>query len=231
MNDFISKGSKKGVVGPDIPQVGKREHKKAVTKLQIMETFLEAMEHTPLDSLRIEDLCKSIGISKVTFFNYFSSKEQIIEYYIYRWQYDISYMMKQGKLQGVNGIKHVYHTVSDHKAGLNIMTTLMKFYLSHHDFERMEVTPYELYLFNSEAYLQGTPFLDLPDIFQSLLHTINEPRPIPQEKIRPTVLNLASGFYGVSFVMHIADTANGEEARENLKKAYDRFVDSILWGV
>ncbi len=68
MNDFISKGSKKGVVGPDIPQVGKREHKKAVTKLQIMETFLEAMEHTPLDSLRIEDLCKSIGISKVTFF-------------------------------------------------------------------------------------------------------------------------------------------------------------------
>jgi len=41
--------------------VGKREHNKVTTKLQIMEAFIEAVEHHPLDDLKVEDLCKKIG--------------------------------------------------------------------------------------------------------------------------------------------------------------------------
>lgn len=37
------------------PKVGKREYNKATTKLQIMETFIEAMEHHPLDDLKVEE--------------------------------------------------------------------------------------------------------------------------------------------------------------------------------
>lgn len=33
--------------------VGKREHNKATTKLQIMKTFIEVMEHYPLDDLKV----------------------------------------------------------------------------------------------------------------------------------------------------------------------------------
>lgn len=32
-----------------------------------MEAFIEAVEHHPLDDLKVEDLCKKIGTSKVTF--------------------------------------------------------------------------------------------------------------------------------------------------------------------
>lgn len=106
--------------------VGKREHNKATTKLQIMETFIEAMEHHPLDDLKVEDFCKKIGISKVTFFNYFASKEQIIEYFIARWQYNISYDLSIGVLKGIDGIKHIFHSIADHKSGLNIMVTIRK---------------------------------------------------------------------------------------------------------
>ncbi len=206
------------------PKVGKREHNKAVTKLKIMETFVSAMAAQPLDERRIEDLCQEIGISKVTFFNYFSSKEQIIEYFIYRWQYNLCYELERDTLKGIDAIKHIYHTVADHKAGHNIMITLMQFYLSKKTHERMVITPYEYYLFNRDAFDEQIVYVELTELFAKVLRTLE----IPEAQVMPTVLNLVSGFYGVAFVMHIADTATGDTARQNLKIAYDRFVESVL---
>ncbi|CQR74754.1 hypothetical protein SOV_07770 [Sporomusa ovata DSM 2662] len=206
-------------------QIGKREHNKATTKIQIMETFIKAMEDYPLESLKVEDLCQKIGISKVTFFNYFTSKEQIIEYFIAQWRYDISYGISNGTLKGIDGIKHIYHSVADHKAGSNIMITIMQYYLKHPNSEPIIITPYEYYLFNSKAYETGVECLNLPDIMNCLLNDLS----LPQDKIMPTVLNLISGFFGVSFVMHIAgDFADKDTARIQSKKAFDRFVDAIL---
>lgn len=205
--------------------VGKREHNKATTKIQIMETFIEAMEHHPLDDLKVEDLCKKIGISKVTFFNYFASKEQIIEYFIARWQYNISYDLSVGAVKGIEGIKHIYHTIADHKSGLNIMVTIMQYYLSHPNIDPITVTPYEYYLFNPKAYEAGLEIMNLPDIMKCCLSDSE----LPQDKIMPTVLNLMSGFYGVSFIMHIAGKfPDKDTARLQTKKAYDRFVDAML---
>jgi len=199
------------------PEVGKRDHKKAQTKIQIMNTFIKAMESQPLDKLRIEDLCKEIGISKVTFFNYFSSKEQIIEYFIYKWQYDLCYELSQNTLYGIDAVRRIFHSVSEHPAATNIMTTLMQFYLSHPNFDRMEVTPYEYYMFNEKAYEAGTPHIELPDIVSKALEQMG----LPKAEIGPTVLNLISGFYGVAFVMHIAGGTD-------LNRAYDNFINSIL---
>lgn len=207
------------------PKVGKREHNKATTKLQIMETFIKAMEDHPLDALKVEDLCQKIGISKVTFFNYFASKEQIIEYFIAQWQYDISYGISNGTLIGIDGIKHIYHSVADHKAGSNIMITIMQYYLSHPHSKPITITPYEYYLFNSKAYEAGVKCLNLPNIMKRLLNDLS----LSQDKIMPTVLNLISGFFGVSFVMHITgDFTDKDTARLHSKKAFDRFVDTIL---
>lgn len=209
----------------DKPHVGKREHNKATMKLQIMETFIKAMESQPLDALRVEDLCKDIGISKVTFFNYFASKEQIIEYFIANWQYNICYVLSKGELQGIDGMKHIYHSVADHKAGPNIMITLMQYYLSHSNSESLEVTPYEYYLFNPDAYTAGVEYMSLPEIMAKLLSDF----PIPKDNVMPTVLNLISGFYGVAFVIHIAGQySDKDKKRDDLKKAYDRFVDAML---
>lgn len=205
--------------------VGKREHNKAALKLQIMETFISAMEYKPLDNLKVEDLCEEIGISKVTFFNYFDSKEQIIEYFIARWLYNISYDLSTGKLKGKDGIKYIYHSVTDHKSGSNIMITLMQHYLSHPNSELINITPYEYYLFNKKAYESKTQVMSLQDIMKHFLMDMD----LPQEKIMPTVLNLMSGFYGVSFVMHIAGKFPDKNTeRIQSKKAFDRFVGAIL---
>jgi hypothetical protein len=105
------------------------------------------------------------------------------------------------------------------------MITIMQYYLSHPNSEPITITPYEYYLFNSKAYEAGVECLNLPDIMQHLLIDLG----LSQDKIMPTVLNLISGFFGVSFVLHIAgDFTDKVTARLQSKKAFDRFVDTIL---
>ncbi len=219
------------------PMVGKREHKKALLKINIMATFVKAMITTPLDDLRIEDLCQEIGISKVTFFNYFSSKEQIIEYFIYKWQYDLCLELSDESLKGIDAIRRIYHSVADHPAADNIMTTLMKFYLTHPEFERIQVTDYEYYLFNEKAFTRGIINKDLPEIFAEAL----QDHAVADCKVNILVMNLISGFYGVAFVSHIMNGAGNKQEKEQVKEqeqykrrnselkiAYDNFLDAIL---
>jgi len=60
-----------------------RETKHAKTKIAIMNAFIKRLEKTRFDDISIREICKSIEISEGTFFNYFSEKIDIINYYAY----------------------------------------------------------------------------------------------------------------------------------------------------
>ncbi len=213
-----------GILKITKPEVGKREQKKTDIRLSFMESFIRELEIKPLKDIRVNELCAKIGISKVTFFKYFSSRDQVVEYFIYKWSYEMSFQLFLGKLKGIDGIKEVFNSVSDHPAGKNIISALMTFYLNNQVCNTMQLTPYELYRFNPEAYLKGSPFLDLQGLFTALVRT----RPNPPESIQDTVFNLISGFYGVSFVSGVYGSKTEEQERMNLKEANNRFIDAIL---
>ena len=63
-------------------EFGKREMNKAKHRLSIMDQCIQELESKELHEVKITDICDKIGISKVTFFSYFSSKEQVIELYV-----------------------------------------------------------------------------------------------------------------------------------------------------
>jgi hypothetical protein len=58
-----------------------RERKHAKTKIAIMDAFIKRLEKTRFDDISIREICKSVEISEGTFFNYFSEKVDIINYY------------------------------------------------------------------------------------------------------------------------------------------------------
>ena len=60
-----------------------REKKHAKTKLAIMNAFVKRLEKTRFEDISIREICKSIEVSEGTFFNYFSEKIDIINYYAY----------------------------------------------------------------------------------------------------------------------------------------------------
>ena len=58
-----------------------RERKHAKTKIAIMNAFIGALEKSRFEDISIRQICKNVEISEGTFFNYFSEKMDIINYY------------------------------------------------------------------------------------------------------------------------------------------------------
>lgn len=72
-----------------------REEKYARTKIAIVNLVLEKLEETSFDQIRIADVCREIGVSKRTFFNYFSSIHYVFFYLLQIWIIDTKNIVLQ----------------------------------------------------------------------------------------------------------------------------------------
>ncbi len=59
--------------------MGLREEKKQATKAAIVDTALELFRERGFDDTRIQDIADRLRISEATFFNYFRTKESVLE--------------------------------------------------------------------------------------------------------------------------------------------------------
>jgi len=66
-----------------------RDAKYAVTKYRILEYFINGLEENESISKPISKICNEIGISRATFFNYYSRIEDVFLYQIQIWIYKI----------------------------------------------------------------------------------------------------------------------------------------------
>lgn len=62
----------------------KREQKKLI-KQRILEVFEELAIKKPFDQVKIDTICKKVGISKVTLFKYFPTKEHLLQAWWANW--------------------------------------------------------------------------------------------------------------------------------------------------
>ncbi|HBS43513.1 MAG TPA: hypothetical protein DEA91_01910 [Paenibacillus sp.] len=90
-----------------------RERKKYQTMLSILDEFIVSLESKYFDEIHIEDICDRVRISKVTFFRYFSSKEEVLDYFVLRWCYQRSVEIDRGTFSGTEGIRHMFKTAAD----------------------------------------------------------------------------------------------------------------------
>jgi AcrR family transcriptional regulator len=59
--------------------MGRREEKKQRTRERLIEISLELFRRRGFDETRVQDIVERVGVSAATFFNYFPSKEAILE--------------------------------------------------------------------------------------------------------------------------------------------------------
>ncbi len=177
------------------------------------------MAETDLQSIKIETVCQMVDISKVTFFKYFSSKEEVLQHYIVGWQYKMTYELHRDGIKGKEAIYHILDSISEHPAGKHIMYGIIHHFVKQDDFSLIQLSDYELYSSLPEAYAVGIRVKDICELFKDALETYG----FDEELETRLLKELVTGFYGVP----IRGKVLGELS---LTKAYHDFVDTLLDG-
>lgn len=99
--------------GAETASPGLRERKAAATRLAIVEALKERLGSTPLADISAEDLAADANVSRMTFFNYFPTKEHAVDYLMLTWFHEIECALTANGLRGVAAIQHVFAMMGD----------------------------------------------------------------------------------------------------------------------
>jgi AcrR family transcriptional regulator len=118
-----------------------RESKASKIKLSILQTTLDLIGNNSFDKVHVNQICEIVDISKVTFFKYFSQKEDILLYYLRVWCFHRCVELSVEHKQGIDGIRFLFDMVcQSYERTPGIFLGLIS-YLSRHD---MPIRPFPL---------------------------------------------------------------------------------------
>jgi AcrR family transcriptional regulator len=90
-----------------------RKEKAAKLKIHVLDQTLKAVGVKSFADLYVDELCKKVKISKVTFFKYFPQKEDLLLYYLRIWCLHRSVELKQKPKEGLQGIYYLFEKMAE----------------------------------------------------------------------------------------------------------------------
>lgn len=199
---------------------GLREKKRAKLKVGLLDEMIHLLKTKDINHISVEELCYNSNTTKVTFFKYFSHKEQVLDYFIMRWLYDRSYEVYSKHFHGRDGLKQIFRAISlEHGVGKKIMISLIHYYIKLTDVpESIPISEYEYCLFNEEAYRHQVRPMTLFELFSHYLLEIEGINPSEIDEINNQLFAL---MYGVPIQVHMMKL-------EDLFPFYEMGINSIL---
>ncbi len=197
-----------------------REKKPGMLKVALLEEMLHLLEENNLNDISVEVLCENVQTTKVTFFKYFSHKEQVLDYYILKWLYDRSYEWHKQTYQGISGIYRMFRSISEMGSlSIKIMLALVQYYSKlTQEPEPIDISEYEYLLFNKEAYEQKIHAYRLCELYRQYLSQEPAIEPGSYDAICNQLLAL---MYGVPIQAHIMQM-------KDLYPTYKQGLDNIF---
>jgi AcrR family transcriptional regulator len=205
-----------------VKHFGVREKKAALLKVSILGEMLRLLEYKNLNDITVDELCANINTTKVTFFNYFHYKEQVLDYFVQKWLYDRSFDIHCKRFSGEEGLYHVFQSIcEDFVPGKKIMISLIHYYSKLTEKPAaIELSSYEYYLFNAKAFEQKVKPLNLQEVFTYYLSEIPS---IHSSRYTDVAVQLLALMYGVPIQTHIMEL-------NDMYPFYQRGLYSILRG-
>jgi len=93
-----------------------RKYKAARLKLDVLEQAVRLIGKKPYQDLHVADICRRVKVSKVTFFNYFPSKEDLLMYWHRVWLYTCMAEMHSKPKSGLAGISYLADSLAEEAA-------------------------------------------------------------------------------------------------------------------
>ena len=181
---------------------GKRALNKAQTRLNVLDAVYRLTDKSNFRDLKVKSIAAEIGITEMTFFNYFQKKEDILKYMMGIWALDIMVLQHRQPLSGEAGIRRVFaHTAQQVKKHPRLMANFVASLLtSDVDPVANDIEPADRFL----LYPDSTELYEakIPNGNEILMKHLAEVDPTRDHT--DTLLHLASCFYGDIIVAHTA---------------------------
>lgn len=86
-----------------------RQRKIAKAKLALLAAAIRTLDHAPLETIRVKDLCAEAEVSEASFFNYFPQKTDLLVFFVQLWSLEMAWHARRlgresGGLAAIEGI-------------------------------------------------------------------------------------------------------------------------------
>ena len=197
---------------------GKRALNKAQTRLNVLDTVYRLSITSNFRDLKVKSIAEEIGITEMTFFNYFKKKEDILKYMMGIWALDLMVLQHRQALTGEAAIRRVFsHTAEQVKKHPRLLANFVASLLTS------EIDPMANDIEAADRFLL---YPDVPELYEVKILSGNEILKQHLAEIDPTrdhmgtLLHLASCFYG--------DVIVAQTAGLDIDMLYTNSLDLIL---
>lgn len=200
---------------------GKRALNKAQTRLNILQAMLELNADTNFKDMKVRDIVKKVKITEMTFFNYFQSKDELLNYYMGIWSLDQAALQLQNPLSGEAAIRRIFdstaqQTLKHPRVLANLISHLASAY---EEPAQTVIEPAERYLLYPK--LADLHTLGIKTGNEMLLEHLGE---IDADADHMKILiHLASSFYGDALVAYTSGADIRSLYRESLDLIFQGF--------
>ena len=181
---------------------GKRVLNKAQTRLDVLNAVYRLSKKMNFRDLKVKSIAKEIGITEMTFFNYFQKKEDVLKYMMGIWALDLVALQLGHPMSGEAAIRRVlHHTAEQVKKHPRLMANFVASLLT----SEVDPNPNDI-----EAADRFLLYPDSPELYEARIPNGNEILLQHLAEIDPagdhmgTLIHLASCLYGDIIVAHTA---------------------------
>lgn len=199
-------------------EFGKRALNKAQTRLNVLDSVYQLTKTSNFRDLKVTSIVSEIGITEMTFFNYFQKKEDILRYMMGIWALDLMVLQHRQPLAGEAAIRRVFHhTAEQVKRHPRLIANFVASLLTS------ELVPNANDVEAADRYLL---YPDIPALFEVKILSGNEILLQHLSEIdaagdhMETLVHLASCFYG--------DLIVAQTAGLDIHELYANSLDLIL---
>jgi AcrR family transcriptional regulator len=197
---------------------GKRELNKAQTRLNVLDRVYRLSKRFNFKDLKVKSIIEEVGITEMTFFNYFPKKEDILRYMMGIWALDLMVLQHKKPLEGEAAIRRVFkHTADQVKKHPRLFVNFVALLLTS------DIAPQANDIEAPDRFLL---YPDYPELYEVTIPSGNEILMQHLAEINSSgdhttiLLHLASCFYGDVLVAHTAGL--------DIDMLYSNSLDMIL---
>lgn len=221
-------GASRKTQGSSAP-VGLREIKRARLKLALLKAAIDQMgQHRGgLSDLPVEAICGAVEVSRVTFFNYFPQKADLLNYFLRVWCLERAVEQLREPLRGVSAIERIFLRGAEARDASSVFLNLISWIASlSTPPPEIEITPAERHvLYPDEPAVQE---LKIPHLREMLAKHSAEARADGEIKSRlperELVALLLTVLYGAPLALHVS----GEKDLHRRYRSHLRLLISAL---